>query len=297
MKALITTFVLLTVVSRMPMAKCAAVSQWLRDDLSNDERNELVEGAKKEAFEKIAPTVLNLLVEYWPRYASGIDASGSTPWNNEGLPMRHRIYLMASAVWQHHMTPRNDPRKAQVLLTLLQRTTRTAEKSRLILTIRQYQWCPAAEQYLRGLCEAEQESLDIRRLAVESLLDHCQLDTYMPIALEIILAHEKGLRRCEAFNSTTNRGAGLFKLSEENRRAVLTAGFDILAELPNEELQVGYSVARRLGYILKVRNEFAPDQRAAKYQGQYGLKDEFFIDTVKNAREWRANHTGEMRSN
>jgi len=37
-----------------------------------------------------------------------------------------------------------------------------------------------------------------------------------------------------------------------------------------------------------VGQEFKPDQKAKRYQGEYGLTDSFFADTVANALSWWA---------
>ena len=78
---------------------------------------------------------------------------------------------------------------------------------------------------------------------------------------------------------------------------MLAAGFEIITELSDENLQTGYFVARRLGFILKIQDEFAPNQKASKYQGKHGLTDEFFIDTVKNAIKWYSKHKKEIQGN
>ena len=160
-----------------------------------------------------------------------------------------------------------------------------------------YQWCPDAETVLLGLAKNKEEDLGIRRSAVSTLLSRCDINAYMPLAVEIVLAHKKGLDRCQAFNYTMNQGNRLFSLSDENRRKVLVAGFDIVTELPDKDFQTGYFVARRLGFMLKKEDEFAPNQKERKYQGEHGLTEEFFIDTVKNAIEWHTKNKREIESN
>jgi len=119
----------------------------------------------------------------------------------------------------------------------------------------------------------------------------------MPLAVEIILSHNKGMPRNQAFNFTINQGNRLFSLSDKNRRLVLAAGFEVLKDWTESELQHGYFVATQLGFILKIRDEFAPNQKARKYQGEHGLTDEFFIDTVKNALRWHAKNEKDIESN
>jgi len=299
MKSLTPIIFLLLTVSQGQAAESAIENEWFREDLSNDKRNELVERAKAETFQKIAPTILKVLVDYVPRYRCGSNGpSGDTPWNDERLRFpRTRTYVMAGAVWQHHLNQRNNLRIAKGVLSLLRMTKRPEERNILIIAIWKYQWCPDSEQALIDVCRAAKESLDNRLLAARVLLDRCNINTYMPIAIETILAKEKGLPRCHAFHSTINQGNRLFTLNDKNRHLVLATGFGILDELPDEDLKVGYFVARCLGFILQTKNEFAPDQPPTRYQGKNGLKGEFFIDTVKNARAWYSKHKSEVRSN
>ncbi len=295
MKSLITTVVLASVVSLVHGAESSIMDGWAKEDLAPDERTALVERSKKEPFAEIAPVLLKVLADNQPFY--GINPEGETPWNNDRLTARGRIYLMASVVWQHHMTPKDDLGKAKVVLALLQKSSRQTERAILIGAIMNHQWCPDAETVLLGLAKNNEEDLGIRTSSVSTLLSRCDINTYMPLAVEIVLTHKKGLDRCQAFNFTMNKGNRLFSLSDENRRRVLVAGFDIITELPDKDLQTGYFVARRLGFILKKEDEFAPNQKARKYQGEHGLTDEFFIDTVKNAIKWHTNNKKDIESN
>lgn len=295
MKTLTTTVLLLLAVSLVHGAERGLQGDWSRDDLTPDERTALVEKSKKEPFAKIAPILLKTLVDCQPFY--GINPWGDTPWNNDRLRAPDRTYLMASAVWQHLMESRDDLVKARTILSLLQKASGQTEKSILIRAIMNHQWCPDAEEALLGIAKDKQEYLGIRRAAASTLLSRCDINTHMPLAVEIILAHKKGLDRCQAFNFTTNYGNRLFTLTEQNRRRLLAAGFQTITEIPDKDLQVGYFVARRLGCILKVQDEFAPNQKKRKYQGEHGLTDEFFMDTVKNAKAWYSRNKEAIESN
>jgi len=276
-------------------AESSPETNWFKEGLSADERNALVERLKNEPFDKIAPVILKALVDHQPAY--GINPSGHTPWNDDRLTPRDRTYLMASAVWQHHMSPRDDLPRAKVVLSLLQRAPQPAEKTILIGAIRNHQWCPDAEKLLLEIANNKDEDLGVRTSSVTTLLSRCNVNAYIRLAVEVVLAHKKGSPCCQAFHFTMNQGNRLFTLNERNRRLVLATGFEILTELPGAELQSGYFVARHLGFMLKRENDFAPDQKAKKYQGEHGLKDEFFIDTVKNAIEWYSENKKEIQSN
>ena len=86
----------------------------------------------------------------------------------------------------------------------------------------------------------------MRRLSVETLLDRCDINNYVPLGIEIILKHGPGLPRCQAFNFTTNQGNRLYSLNAANKRVLVSTGFKIMSELPEKELQTGYFVGRRL---------------------------------------------------
>ena len=119
---------------------------WSKDELSPSERTALVEKSKKEPFATIAPILLKVLVDDQPLI--GINPWGDTPWNNDRLRPRDKTYLMASAVWEHHMKPKDDLEIATILLSLLQKASRQSEKSILIGAIKNSQWCPDAEKVL-----------------------------------------------------------------------------------------------------------------------------------------------------
>jgi hypothetical protein len=293
MRTLITNVILLFTMS-LAHGTDSSKDVWFKGDLSPDERTALVEKLKKKPFAEIAPDLLKVRVDY---QFSGINPTRDTPWNNDGLAPRDRNYLMASAVWQHHMTPKDELAKAKVILSLLQKASGKAEKIILIYDIMNHQWCPDAEMVLLALAKNKKEHLDTRGASVSTLLSRCDINTHMALAVEIILAHKAGLDRCHAFNYITNQGNRLFTLTEKNKLMVLTAGFRIITELPDQDLQTGYHVARQLGFILKIPNTFAPNQSAPKYQRVGGLTDEFFIDTVKNAIKWYSNNKKELQSN
>ena len=284
MKIIIPIALLMLAVSLVHGTELDIKNAWSKEDPSPDERTALVEKSKKLPFDKIAPTLLTTLVENQPFY--GINPWGDTPWNNGRLTPKDRTYLMASAVWQHHMEPRDDPAKAKTLLALLQKEEGVTGKSILIRAIMLNQWCAEAEQPLLKIATNGTETLDTRQVAVTALLKRCDLDTYIPLGMEIVNSYDKEMEKNQAFNSLTNQGNRLYKISEKNRDLLLSTGFAILIQLDDEDLQHGYFVALQLGFILKIPNEFKPDQKTEKYQGQHGLTDDFFIDTVKNALEW-----------
>ena len=173
--------------------------KWAKRDLSARERNKLVELSEKEPFEKIVPILLSVIIDCQPHY--GINWQGSKPWNMDRLSPEDRSYVMASFVWNYHMKPSDDRSKADFLLALLRKTSRQEEKSRLIYTIQHEQWTPDAEKDLADIASNTNEPCEFRQEAVEALFFHCEVNLYVPVAIEIIRAHENGWQRCNACDS------------------------------------------------------------------------------------------------
>jgi hypothetical protein len=266
--------------------------EWFNERLSADERNDLVERSKNESFAVVAPMVLMALAKYQPFY--GINPRGETPWNDEryGKRASDAIYLMAQAVWQHHIRAKDEPAVSDVILSLLKKSVNDREKLYLISAIKNYQWCPDDEQVLRDLCLDDKQHLEIRKRSAEALLRRGDINTQLPLAIEIIRAHKEGSDRCQAFTTIMNFGVRWKELSDKNKRVFLATGFEIIEALPESELRTGYFVAGHLGHFIffESRGSFAPDPKSPEYRGQNGLKPEFFIQAVKNAIAWHAEH-------
>ncbi|NNJ27418.1 hypothetical protein [Alienimonas chondri] len=259
---------------------------WAGEDLSPEQRTALVERTVQAPFAEAAPLLLKAKSETQPLYGINYFPEGA-PWNGDRLQPRDRRYIMVVEAWRRSMSIKeDDPAKAKVLLSLLRRASTAKEKQILIHAILNYEWSPDAAPVLREIAKDGREDLSVRSRAASTLLSRTDINAAMPLAIEVMQAHEKGRPRLEAFHSMSNQGNRLFTLTDENQRALLVFGFKNLAALPKEDLQSGYFAARRLGFVLRIENEFAPDQKAPRYQGDHGLTDEFFIDTTKNAQRW-----------
>ena len=269
-------------------------NQWFKKDLSVNERNVLVEQSKKEPFEKIAPIVFKVLNEC--PFLDGCITKYDPPWSDDRYSSDEKTHLMASEVMNHFKFPKNDLQKAKVILSLLQKTKLEHEKSSFIAWLNHYHWCPDAENVLLDIATNKNTALYIRAESIKTLLNHCDVNSYMPLAIEIIYAHKKEQRPHE-FNYIINQGNNkLLKLDRKNMQLLLNTGFNILNEIPENELKSGYHLASHLGGILKIKNKFKPDQSAKKYQGKYRLTDDYFIDTVKNALDYYSSHKKEIQN-
>lgn len=259
--------------------------RWLTKDLSKQEGKKLVELSKKKSFKKIAPALLEIITTT-KNVPPNISPYIKRPWEKQNLSDKHKKYIMARRVWSHHIDSEKNSSKANILLELLQKESKMRAELMLIHAISMYHWSSKAEKTLSKMARSNIEPLDIREASVNALLNHSKINTYIPISIKIIRKHKTGPARAESFTLLTNLGGRIFNLNKKNRRVLISTGFQILRGLPKENHHGRYFVARRLGYVLKVKNEFSPDQTREKYQGKNGLKKSFFTDTVENALRW-----------
>ncbi|MHC4986221.1 MAG: HEAT repeat domain-containing protein [Planctomycetota bacterium] len=268
-------------------------ADWSRTDLTLGERDLLVETSKNASFVQIAPVLCRALRDNSPPL---LFSPSERPWRDRDLGPSGAMYLMALEVWQHHVWTPSDPEKAAALLSLLETSTDDAEKARLITALGEAHWTPEAERPLLRLARDEAESLAVRRAAVKGLLRQCDLNAYVPSAVDIIAAHPSGMQRREAFADVTDLGQRLEALYEMNRNAIASLGFEMLLDLPDDQLDQGYFVARRLGEIIQAPNEFAPGRPEPAFRYEDGdLAYPFFAETTANALAWYRARQADMR--
>jgi len=259
-------------------------ADWSRTDLVPGERDLLVETSKARAFAEIAPIVCRVLRDESPPM---LFSPSDRPWRDRDLGPSGAKWLMALEVWEHHVWTPNDPAKAAVLLSLLATSTDGAEKVRLITAIGEAHWVPEAEAPLLQLARDEAEPLPARLAAVKGLLRQCDLNAYIPLAVDVVGAHPAGLQQREAFVDVTDLGQRLEGLYDMNRTTIVDLGFEMLLALPDDQLAHGYAVARRLGAILNTPNEFAPGCSVPVRHYEDGdLTDPYFAETTANALAW-----------
>ena len=263
-------------------------ADWSRTDLMPGERDLLVETSKARPFGEIAPVICRVLREHAPPL---LFSPGEKPWRDREISPSGAMHLMALEVWQHHVWTPSDPAKAAVLLSLLEASVGDAEKVRLITALGEVHWTLEAERPLLRLARDEAESLSPRRAAVKALLRQCDVNAYVPLAVDVIAAHPSGPPQREAFTDVTDLGQRLEGLYDMNREAIVSLGFEMLLALPGDQLNQGYGVARRLGEILREPNGFAPDQSDPVFRYADGdVTDSFFAETTANALAWYHAH-------
>lgn len=255
---------------------------------SDATRTRIVERAKQADFKTVAPAVLKVLCNYRPMFGY-YNHVGETPWNDARLDPRRRNFVMAKVIWAHHLRGHDNPDKARVLMDLIPPGQTNPHARYLVIdAISHRQWIPKMERVLLEMLSDRSRSRDAKRHSLMVLLDRCDINQYMPFAIRHIKSADGLTKQLREYNHLTNQGNRLHALTEANRTALLETGFNLIKQLPEEKLSQGYFVALQLGWILRMKDQFKPDQGAAKYQGPSGLKKEFFSETVRNALRWHA---------
>lgn len=287
LKRLLIIVATFTVATSVQAQDVRFAEEWYQKGLSDNDRDRLVAEAKAASFSDVAGFLVRVLAEPpFPAVGYLQAKDPERPWRAARLTAPLKREQMASAVWRHHMETATDAEKARILLSVLKAKNKQHERIYVVYRL-YYSWSNEVESELLRLTTNREESLDTRKAAAESLLrNRPDLNPHIGVAMDVIRAHAEGFPRCRAFNHVTNHGNRLFSLSEENRAAVVEVGFDALSQLAEKDLRHGYFVAVRLGYILKIPNEFKPDQDDPKYQEPTRLSDKFFHDTTRNALAW-----------
>lgn len=267
-------------------------SEWRRTDLSVAQRDALVEQGRSASFSEIAPILLEVLVKHRPTFGH-YNHSGDKPWNSDLLKGGARNYVMADVVWAHHMRQRDDPERARVLLRLFQTHKHPDVRFRIVDSMTHDHWIPEMESVLAPLLDDSTIHVESRHTILIALLERVDLNKYLHRVIRFVREEKDWYERLRYYNRLTNFGNRAFTLTKANRKALLDLGFQLLEDIPRDKLQRGYFVARQLGFFVKAKNTFAPDQSAPQYQGEGKLKDSFFEDTVRNALAWRRQNRSE----
>jgi hypothetical protein len=260
------------------------VSELVRKDISNERRDAIVEQLKQSDISAVAPKILEVMRSHESAGEPGIPPK---PWMNDSHSHRAKVWYASAEIWFWLFIGRDDPNKAAILPKLLTSINDAYKDDGYtiheVLSTMLAHWAPEAEQQVSNLLQDSKAPSSVKRHALEVLIQRCG-ERYVIPAIDFIRS-SSGRDQKMLFTSIFNSG-GYFKYSEENQKNIIDLGFSILE---SNENQYGYGLARQLGYFLKIPGEFAPNQNAAKYKTKNGLNlnDQFFLDTVRNALEWR----------
>jgi hypothetical protein len=245
---------------------------------SNQERDEIVEELVKTKPLESAPGILALMRENCSPMEPGF---GAKPWMEDRLSVRARIWYAAAHVWDALFEGPSTPDRVETLLTLLTVNEDSYSRSRVLKKLRNDQWESSAEAPVSAMAADPRNDSSIRGLAFETLLTRTG-PKHAKDAMEYLETLPPD-EQAGAFVSILNTANGFFTWPEDLRKEVIGVGFGILEHTAAKDKKRGYFLARRLGSLLQVPGEFAPDQDDPRYRGEHGLNDQFFSDTVENA--------------
>jgi hypothetical protein len=258
------------------------IRELARKDISNERRDAIVEQLKQSDVSTVATGILEVMRSHVSAGEPGIPPK---PWMNDAHSHKAKVWYASGEIWRGLFKGRDDPNKAAILLKLLTNNQDEYSIYEILITLWAH-WAPDAEQQVFNLFQDSKATVSSKRQALEVLLARCG-EKYAIPALDFIRS-SSSRDQLMLFSSIFNSG-GYFSYSEENQKSIIDLGFSILES--NENRSGGYGLATQLGRFLKIPGEFAPDQNAAKYKTERGLNDQFFLDTVRNALEWRKRKT------
>jgi hypothetical protein len=212
------------------------------------------------------------------------------PWLEDRCPESERIRYAAGAIW-HAVTERAEAGSLSEPLARLSLEDRPEGERMIYLNALFYRhYDQRAKAALERLAHDKAQPPEIGVKAAEILVQKADANAYMHALIEACDRIKDALPRSERFRFATERLAG--KISAESKKMILNYGFAQLTHIDDGESGRGYFLAMHLGSIIGIKpirdgqGAFAPDQRLQQYQGEHGLKDSFFQDTVNNAQEW-----------
>lgn len=255
------------------------IDQLTNKNISNKQRNLLME--KLKTIEPTAEMSSKLLIAIRD-HRSPTEPGINKAWMNDSYSVNERIWYAAENVWHTWFSGANDINKVNILLELLDMKI---DDSYVLSELHTGHWNEQAEKPVLEIARNNSKEIYSRKAAYEVLLHRCG-NKYFTEILNFIRSVPKN-EQLQYFQSLFNIGNSFFKYAPISQQEIIKVGFDILEEHTKDNLQIGYFVAIQLGLFLKIPNEFKPDQNDSKYKDKLGLNDIFFIDTVKNALEWK----------
>lgn len=253
----------------------------------NTEVTEFIETYKEQQFVSVSEELLKQIKQNRKAIWAYYNPTTDTPWL-ENINQTYKYQFALSHIWEYHLKVGSQDEVKEELVRLLILYCDDSEMYvHLAYSFSQANiWGKDVEKVFSDHLETKKRPLAIRTTALEMLLEYADLNTYSPYISGIINEQPDILQKFQWFTRFTNHGNRLFTLTHQNRELVLKCGFDLLITYSQSNRNLGYFVARQLGFILKVPNTFAPNQDEPKYREAHGLNDLFFQDTVTNAITW-----------
>ncbi|BCM94319.1 hypothetical protein IAD21_06226 [Abditibacteriota bacterium] len=224
------------------------------------------------------------------------NGAGSAELDKKSLPPRWQVFYAVSRVWsaQDMRLSRQKGERATVGKTLVAYLPEARNQVRLLNELgnngSEGNWVNEAGKPVSALFLDATADPSVRLAALQCLLRHTG-EKYYPQAKEVVQAWPE--QPWQQLNLKELLMKALLQADLRNRKAkkrtvadadFLRLGFSLLPALENLKDGGGYFLAVSLED--SVSQDFEPDPKNPKYQGQYGLTDAFFADTTKNALAW-----------
>lgn len=209
------------------------------------------------------------------------------------MPTDMRLKIAAHGIFDAYLKgPGTGAEKTAFLCRLLQARHDTEGRRILVQFLEYSSWEPGAEAPLAMIADERDADPSLRVYAFQLLLSRCDADHYCAAALALI--RTLPLTTPSDFDGTyslqENCYLGIlrcgYRLSAENRTALLRLGFTILRATQATGPRNGYFLAIGLGTALDIKGDFTPDQNAPRFKGATGLNELFYEETVTNALAW-----------
>ena len=263
------------------------LAQLVRNDISNDARDALVDRLKQADFAATAQRILQLMHDGGAQHPG---VYGEKPWRDKSLKHKDKVWYAADEIWRGLVGGKPNPAKTAVLLELLARTKDEDSRYRVIMALENH-WTADVERQFVELVNSENTTDYVKLDLLRVLLRSCG-DPYIDRAIQLVKSVSVESRG-GYFRGLFNVANRFFKYSQEHQRDLIDLGFTILeTEAKDKDPHAAYFTACQLEYFLGDGKKFKPDQKAPQYQGRYGLTDQFFADTVQRVLEWRRANPG-----
>lgn len=284
----------------------------LADDLDTVSDARVSEKDRKEAYSrlaaaefqpiaaKLATLIGNLPVLYLSDTGPLTEKSSAKPKFSEDNPIRDILYRL----WrQHTETFEKRGEAIPIMLALLEdpavgagRYLAIDELSSRLHFGRAFSdpSLPPIEKVLTRLdrlATDPKQPNDFRRRLVAILFEHGDPNKYLDLAIDLSSREKPTFRESEAFRFCTPTFQAS-KLTDANRKRYVRHCYKLLEKMDDGRSGSGYFLAMHIGEFLGIspvksgQGSFAPDQRLPQYHGPHGLLENFFQDTIKNARAW-----------
>lgn len=209
-------------------------------------------------------------------------------WNSGGrlhdreAPVVWQIFHSVSRSWTAQVNKfARKPGGGRLLRQLLDPSDQEPAKCRVLTDLALY-WDPAAEPAVARLLRDQAQPVAVRRTAGLVLIVQGGREHHELLLENAAQGPLKNRRRWYDLVADPR-----YQRRHGTDPRVITIGFELLeAELAATpgHIHGAYFVALTVGHY--AGQQFKPDQGDPKYQAAGGLKEEFFADTVANAREW-----------